>query len=159
MVSFSILLTLMFLISSNVNFLENNKNINDSNTEIEVKNYFKYFDQFKQENKITDRDLILLGDFYLTCFTISNVFIRDYDFEDKDFAVIKINPEYLEEIKNNFIISPSSLPMVCKPEKWNDYKFGGFLENKFQRSDIVSSSSSHNINWKTEKIYIMQLII
>lgn len=113
------------------------------NDKIDIEKYFKYYDQFKKDYNINERILILLGDHFITCFIISDVFIRDFNQNESDTAIIKINPDYLEDIKQNIIINPSSLPMICEPEKWSDISFGGFLENKYQRKDIVSSSSAH----------------
>jgi hypothetical protein len=57
---------------------------------------------------------IKLGDVFLETFTsqLNPVFTRVFL---HDYYIIKINPEYQNEVMDNLIVSPQSLPMVCPP--------------------------------------------
>ena len=61
-----------------------------------------------------------------------------------------INKDYIDDIKENIIIHPSSLPMVCKPRLWSDSDIGGFLINKEQQVSIITGSQfqDHEISNK-----------
>ncbi len=50
----------------------------------------------------------------------------------------------LEEIKENLIIEPASLPMICEPVKWSDLVHGGYLNNNITKNDIITGSDHHN---------------
>jgi hypothetical protein len=49
----------------------------------------------------------------------TDIFKRDFNQRDgflrNETAKLKINPTYYEEIKNNLVLEPAALPMVCKP--------------------------------------------
>jgi len=47
-----------------------------------------------------------------------------------DLATVKINSDYLEDIKNNIIIPPITLPMISEPVKWSDNLSGGYISIK-----------------------------
>jgi hypothetical protein len=62
----------------------------------------------------------------------------------KEVATLNINSEYIEDIKNNIIVHPYTLPMICKPNNWSEYSFGGFLDNVNKEVDIITGSLSHS---------------
>ena len=101
------------------------------------------WNEFKKINNITDRRSVLLGDYFLTCFSFSGIIYKEFNGEESDIAVIKFNTDYLDEIKQNLIISPSTLPMLCEPAKWGDKKYGGFLENDILKKEIYTKSPSN----------------
>ena len=66
-----------------------------------------------------------LGDFFISLLTQfpHDLFERNISpssFYSKEPATLNINSEYLEEIKNNIIIHPYTLPMICKPNVWSE---------------------------------------
>jgi len=70
------------------------------------------WNEFKNINNITDKRSVLLGDYFLTCFIFSGIIYKEFNREESDVAIIKFNTDYLDEIKKNLIISPSTLPML-----------------------------------------------
>lgn len=112
---------------------------------------FMMFDEFKSALNFSLIDSAKLGDFFISILTTypTNLFEREfkpsnYFSNDKqELAEIKINPEYLNEIKENIMVHPSSLPMICIPNQWSDSSFGGFLENKTQGISVITGSSKH----------------
>ena len=46
------------------------------------------------------------------------------------FQFISILFAKLDLIKNNTVIKPASLPIICEALKWSDTSFGGYLFNK-----------------------------
>ena len=81
---------------------ELNKSI-DSKENNDTITPFPHWIQFKSKNEITDRKLIILGDYFLTCFIISDIFYKEFksDTRESDVSMIKINSKYLEDIKKN----------------------------------------------------------
>ena len=68
---------------------------------------------------------------------------REINKEVSEFASVKLNKVYLDEIKRNLIISPSTLPMLCEPAKWGNKKYGGFLENDILKNEVYTKSPSN----------------
>lgn len=101
------------------------------------------WNEFKKLNNITDLRSVLLGDYFLTCFIFSGLIYKEFNREESDIAIVKFNTDYLDEIKKNLIISPSTLPMLCEPAKWGDKKYGGFLENDNLKKEIYTKSPSN----------------
>jgi hypothetical protein len=74
--------------------------------------------------------VIKLGLIFLDIFT-SQIGIEVFErvnFDNEGFK-IKINPNFLENLQNNLIITPQSLPMIAPPRKWSKDNLGGFLLN------------------------------
>lgn len=153
-----------------INYMKQNNMDDELNKSIDSKENndtitpFPHWIQFKSKNEITDRKLIILGDYFLTCFIISDIFYKEFksDTRESDVSMIKINSKYLEDIKKNIFVSPFTLPMICEPEKWSNSQFGGFIENKYIKNDIVLSTSSHKhkmslLPTKIIKFYIKSL--
>jgi DNA-directed RNA polymerase len=51
--------------------------------------------------------------------------------KDGVIEYLKINLKYVDKLKNNIIVSPKSLPMICPPAKWSYSKYGGYMENEY----------------------------
>jgi len=80
------------------------------------------YDRFIEDIEFTNQDFIKLGDFFLQLLSQypHNIFERVYSktfYFSREQAKLIINPKYLKEIKDNVIIHPSSLPMLCPPVK------------------------------------------
>lgn len=41
-----------------------------------------------------------------------------------------INKDYIDQIQNNLILNPQSLPMISQPNLWSEQDYGGFILNK-----------------------------
>lgn len=50
-------------------------------------------------------------------------------------SILEINEDYIDSIHNNFLIPPTSLPMICKPV--------GFLTNILEQNDLITGSKEH----------------
>jgi len=110
------------------------------------------WNEFKKINNITNKRSVLLGDYFLTCFIFSGIIDREYNQEESDIATIKLNKDYLDETKRNLIISPSTLPMLCKPAKWENKKYGGFLENDILKNEIYTKSHSNKHKMENKQL-------
>lgn len=49
--------------------------------------------------------------------------------------------EKLDQITN---ILPTSLPMLCEPNKWSDKFYGGYLNNSIERHSIITGLNTNN---------------
>lgn len=90
-----------------------------------------------------------VGDFFITLLTQfpHDLFERNISpssFYTKEVATLNINSEYLEDIKNNIIVHPYTLPMICKPNIWSEDSYGGFLDNVNKEVSIITGSQSHS---------------
>lgn len=107
------------------------------------------YNEFLSSNKIEIRDFIKLGDFFINLLSHfpHDLFYREfynYMYYTHDPSKLAINDIYLEDIRENIIIHPSNLPMVCQPVEWSDSSFGGYLENKNIKSSLITGSTYHN---------------
>nr|YP_009486058.1 hypothetical protein [Cantharellus appalachiensis]AWA82119.1 hypothetical protein [Cantharellus appalachiensis] len=118
----------------------------------ENKGNFLSIDDFYSSRKINNIIIIKLGDYFISLFTHDfsgkhqNIFERDISpgsYYDNSGYILKLNSEFVDDVKNNIIIKPSSLPMLCKPNDWSDTRFGGFLENEEQKNSIITGSVNH----------------
>ena len=59
----------------------------------------------------------------------------------------------IEELQKYIIINPSSLPMICPPNKWSADSYGGYLSNHQLKLSLISGSSlnSHGHGIKLEQ--------
>jgi len=110
---------------------------------------FMNYQDFKKSLNLKIGDIFKLGDYFISILSTypTDLFEREFkisSYYNQEPANIKINSEYLDEIRENIIVHPSSLPMLCEPNKWSDSCFGGFLENKTQCVGIITGSSNHN---------------
>jgi hypothetical protein len=88
-----------------------------------IKDYYT-FDEFKKIIDLKNFDHFTLGDFFIGNILMrfpTNIFKREFNqkegFLNNETAKLTINPIYLDEIKNNPIIEPAALPMICKPNE------------------------------------------
>jgi hypothetical protein len=115
---------------------------------IYIKNFtkdFKNYSLFIEHHKLDAKIFFLIGELFITTFTsyLNPIFKRE--FTDEDHYILKINPEYENAIKDNLIISPQSLPMVCKPLLWGPDKYGGnLLNNTEYKNSLVTGSEQHD---------------
>jgi DNA-directed RNA polymerase, mitochondrial len=76
-----------------------------------------------------------------------DIFERFFDNKEgyfkNELARLVINPTHFEDIKNNIIVEPASLPMICEPNKWSDDFCGGYLDNELREEGIISGSLYH----------------
>ena len=91
-------------------------------SEKNVESTYLNFNEFKESNGFIDQNTVKLGDFFISIFCQfpSNVFEREHSIDSyysKIGIKLKINPLFLNEIKENLIISPTVLPMLCEPNK------------------------------------------
>jgi hypothetical protein len=112
---------------------------------------FMTYQEFKTSIKYDQREITILGDYFISLWTLypHNIFEREFRQENyispikSEGSILKINDKFLNDIKENIIINPSSLPMVCPPLLWSDTSFGGYLNNEFRRENIVRGSLKH----------------
>nr|YP_010130257.1 DNA-dependent RNA polymerase [Clavaria fumosa]QPZ51159.1 DNA-dependent RNA polymerase [Clavaria fumosa] len=119
------------------------------------KDFITYVD-WKKELNINSNDniTIKLGYFFvniLTKFPHEIIYIKYVKEHNTEYYKVKINEEYLSIIKENIIISPTSLPMVCKPIEWSCKSFGGFLENKNRGENIITGSTKYDQKMENKK--------
>ena len=119
------------------------------------KSKFTNYPEFKNDVKYSNDLTIKLGDFFISLLTQfpHDIFERKFNpssFFTRESVTLNINPNYLDEIRNNIIVNPYTLPMLCQPNPWNDKSYGGYLENKSLELSIITGSSSqdHNIENK-----------
>lgn len=134
---------------------EDQGNENASDLGIEKDNNYITYTDFISQLKLKNTDLAKLGDFFISILSQfpHNIFERNFQFSNYftgELVELKINQEYLDEIKENIIVQPSSLPMVCEPENWSDDSYGGFISNKEKGVSVITGTSlnSHTIENK-----------
>jgi hypothetical protein len=81
-------------------------------------NYREFVENADKEGQLT----ILLGDFYLSILTQypHDLFVRVFSKSSyylRESVTISINSYYIEEIRNNVVVNPYSLPMLCQPNQ------------------------------------------
>jgi hypothetical protein len=111
---------------------------------------------YKEAINMDTINILKLGDFFLSLLQTypHEVFIREIKLDSyytNEPYFLKINSEYLEDIKKNLIINPMSLPMICQPKEWSEIKYGGFLTNEDRYIDVITGIDrfKHNIENKT----------
>jgi DNA-directed RNA polymerase len=108
-------------------------------------NYTKYKEEIKYSNDLP----IKLGDFVINLLTQfpHDLFERKFNpssFYSRESVALNINPLYLDDIRNNIIVNPYTLPMLCKPNLWSENSYGGYLENKTREISIITGASTHD---------------
>lgn len=91
---------------------------------------------------------IQLGEFFISILSQNphDIFERKFhasSFITKESVSLNINSTYLEDIRNEIMVNPYTLPMLCKPNLWNDNLFGGYLENTYKKVSLISGNSFH----------------
>lgn len=92
-----------------------------------------------------------LGTYFMYLFINDPTSIFGEEFEDNDYESdisLQINPEYSELVKDEIMLHPKSIPMVCKPNPWGRNLYGGFLENQNIKDNIITGSIYHKHNMK-----------
>ncbi len=111
----------------------------------QFKNDFENFEKFSIFYKFDAEFFVKIGNVFIECFTsqLNPVFERVYL---NDGYIIKLNRIYEDEVKDNLIVSPQSLPMVCKPLLWGVDKYGGNLLNNSDnyKNKLVVGSYHHS---------------
>jgi len=105
--------------------------------------------EFKNQLRNSNTISYKLGDFFITLLTQfpHDLFERNISpssYYTKEVATLNINSEYLEDIKNNIVVHPYTLPMVCEPNIWSEESFGGFLDNVNKEEGIITGSHRHS---------------
>jgi hypothetical protein len=118
---------------------------------------YNSFSEFIKFLNFDYKDIIKLGDFFISIFTQfpHNLFQRDFDISSyytHEGVSLSLNHEYINDIKENIIVHPSSLPMVCTPNLWSKTSYGGYLENKNQKVGIITGPSIHKHNIENKEI-------
>lgn len=147
---------------SNLSFLAIDEDVNY----ISIQEYSKSLGLDKKVDKLK------LGSFFIEIFSYppTNVFERSYknidpiqdneniglDHKDKNdilvelhddelysLAILILNEDYVNNLKKDFIINHVSLPMICKPLKWEEQSYGGFILNSIEKKDLIRGSEIH----------------
>lgn len=109
------------------------------------------FNDFILNKNINNVVKLKLGSFFIEIFCQKPTYIFDRTYKsdklyensiDSDLAILEINEEFFNFIQNNFILSPVSLPMLCKPNIWSEKEFGGYLENTNSKDNIITGSTN-----------------
>jgi DNA-directed RNA polymerase len=115
-----------------------------------VKNPKEDYKNWLIENNLErKKSMLKLGNYLINLVTNEPTAIFEIDINEDDIintsseTIIKVSDKYIEIIRDNLILHPNSLPMLCPPNIWSDNKFGGFLENKNVQNDIVMGSDYH----------------
>jgi hypothetical protein len=80
------------------------------------------YDKFRASLNMSSSDIIKLGDYFLELLTIYpiNIFEREVNpasYYNQETSKLTISKDCIDELKQNIMIHPSSLPMICKPNK------------------------------------------
>jgi DNA-dependent RNA polymerase len=144
---------IFYLFLNNLDILIKHNNLKISKEEITYQNFLETFNLNKMQ-------IFSLGDFFLDILSHfpSEIFERKFNEKEgllkNEPATLVINHEHFEEIKNNLIVEPSSLPMICKPKEWSDDNYGGYLTNNIVKDGIVTGSIYHGHQTKyKENLY------
>ena len=106
------------------------------------------YNDYKNSLNIDNLFLLKLGDFFMSILQQfpHEIFVRKVNLDSyftNEPYMLELNKEYLEDIKNNLIINPSALPMLCKPKEWSENTHGGFLNNEHIGTDIITSINEY----------------
>ena len=107
------------------------------------------FTQFKDSLNIGLKEKAVLGDFFMSIFIMypHDIFKRDIHTDSywtNEPSSLKLNETNLDQIKENIVISATSLPMVSRPKIWSDKVYGGYLTNSAKQESIITGSKNHN---------------
>lgn len=112
-----------------------------------IYSYEEFLDKLNIKN--INLESVYLGDFFLElmCQEPHVIFKREPWYESEEevgkvtWNVILADSTY-DELKERIFVSPSSLPMICKPLTWSDETKGGHLLNKIYSYSIISKEES-----------------
>ena len=93
---------------------------------------------------------ITLGLRFIELFTNrpNNVFIEESESTTSGLEYVKLSlSEHFKDLlldSEMLMLRPKNLPMVCQPLTWGDNVFGGYLENKYIKEDVITGSVKYN---------------
>lgn len=124
-------------------FKKNKKEFEDFKT---FKLYYGYYNEKLGKDDITK--LGRLGTYFMYLFMTEPTHIFEEKFETDEFFMdsdinLTVNSEYIELIRNEIMLHPKSIPMVCKPNPWGNNLYGGFLENQYIKDSVITGSTYH----------------
>lgn len=105
------------------------------------------FEEFKVLVNLNNiENIIKLGDFFMNIIQSypHSIFSRKVDastYYTNKPLFLELNDQYIDDIRQNFIIDPASLPMICIPDKWDEFSKGGYLLNK--SDEIITNLKAH----------------
>jgi hypothetical protein len=107
------------------------------------------YNEFKNNINYTEELQIKLGDFFINLLSQfpHDIFERKFQissFYTKESVTLSINHLLIEEIRDNLMINPNTLPMLCKPNFWSENSFGGYLENETKEVPVITGANLHN---------------
>jgi DNA-directed RNA polymerase len=125
---------------------------------VKEKIYMSY-PEFRSNLNFENKDAIKLGYFFISIFAqfphnLFEIKLESSSFYSREGTTISINPEYLNDIKENIIVHPFTLPMLCPPNIWSDTSVGGYLENESQEEGIITGSSQHKHKVENKDSYV-----
>lgn len=108
--------------------------------------YYSY-ENFCSSYNLLEKDILFLGDYFLDYFLGYPIplFEKDFDvakgLELSEPTRIKFSGFYIDAVNKTVIINPHSSPMLCKPNKWSDANFGGYLNNSLIKNPLINKSA------------------
>lgn len=111
--------------------------------------YYKDFKEFKEKLNITFKDITALGDIFVNFLIVfpHDIFQRELNpesFYTKETLKLKINENYINELRNNIIVNPTTIPMIAPPKIWSESTIGGYFSNTEKRESIITGSEHHD---------------
>ena len=101
-----------------------------------------------------DANRLILGSYFIEIFcqypidvfekNYKNSNMLDDEIDNTPISVLDINEAFLKSIGSNFIIPPMSLPMICKPNIWSDKQYGGYLNNRIIKNELITKTNIHS---------------
>ena len=127
--------------------------------DIDINLYFMSYENFLLEHNVADKDkLVRLGTWVFNSFENKGIFIKEYKHSESEIATINVDPLYIGNIIDNLVILPNSLPMIVKPLKWAENKYGGYLLNKEEKEGLITGSTSYHKHTITNKEKLFKAI-
>lgn len=112
----------------------------------DYKDKFDTITEFEDHFNLSSLLKVKLGEIFIMIFSTQNEqpIIETYFDYDENENRIKFNSDYVEYLKEFMVINPQSLPMVTTPNKWDTKNYGGFLNNKIEKKNLIRGSEQHN---------------
>jgi len=113
--------------------------------------YYGYYNEKLEKDDLTK--VGRLGTYFMYLFINDPTSIFSEEFAENDFdsdISLQINPEYTQLVRDEIMLHPKSIPMICQPNPWGKNLYGGFLENEFLKESIITGSSYHKHNMKNK---------
>lgn len=122
-------------------------NKEDKNKKQNENNIILDYKSFVASLKLSELDILKLGDLFLDLLLKypCDIFEKDYEINNIEDNVVKIKyvDEHLKRIMEESVAEPGSLPMVCKPLSWSDKEHGGNIVNQYLKNDLITGSKQH----------------